>query len=66
MSTGEQTEHALQMSGGGYHVRASDPELERIYPLHEWILNKRSIGAKVYRRRIIIIQDWHEVGAFDE
>jgi hypothetical protein len=39
------TEHAIEMSGGGMHVRWNDPECERIYPLAQWIP-----GAAAVRR----------------
>ena len=53
----EITEYATMMSGGGMHVRWDDPEVERIYPLAEWI----PLGGKVYRRRVIVVEDWEEV-----
>lgn len=55
------TEYGTLMSGGGFHVRASDPDIERIYPLAQWITDKRSMTARVYRRRVIAIEDWIEV-----
>ncbi len=54
-------EHAIQMSGGGMHVRCDDPEIERIYPLAEWIGHQQRFGGKVYRRRIIVVEDWRQV-----
>lgn len=56
------TEHAVRMSGGGYHTRADFPELERIAPLAQWIEHRYVIDeTKVYRRRIIVVDDWTEV-----
>jgi hypothetical protein len=56
------TEHAVRMSGGGYHTRADYPELERIAPLAQWIEHRYNIDhTKVYRRRIIVVEDWTEV-----
>ncbi len=40
MSPKPETEHAQLMSGGGYHIRNSDPEIERIYPLAQWIKSR--------------------------
>ena len=57
----EVTEHATQMSGGGMHVRCDEPEVERIYPLAEWIPHQQRFGGKVYRRQIIVVEDWAEV-----
>ena len=55
------TEYAELMSGGGMHVRNDDPEVERIYPLAEWLPAARRFGGHVYRRRIVILEDWEEV-----
>jgi len=43
------------------HVRNDDPEVERIYPLAEWLPAARRFGGHVYRRRIVILEDWEEV-----
>ncbi|MEU0465039.1 hypothetical protein ABZ215_13630 [Amycolatopsis sp. NPDC006131] len=55
------TEHAIMMSGGGMHVRNPGPDTERIYPLKTWIEHQQRDGGKVYRRRVIVIEDWTEV-----
>lgn len=58
------TEHGERMSGGGFHVRASEadvPGLEDIYPLEQWIRSQQRFGGKVYRRKIIVVEDWTEV-----
>lgn len=57
----EVTEYATQMSGGGFHVRNDEPEIEEIYPLAKWIPAQQRFGGKVYRRRIIVVEDWTEV-----
>lgn len=55
-------EHAVQMSGGDMCVRVDDPAVERIYPLDQWIEHRYSIDrTKVYRRKIIVVEDWTEV-----
>lgn len=54
-------EHAVEMSGGGYHVRCDDPEIETVYPLAKWIEAQSRFGGKVYRRTIIVLDDWQEV-----
>lgn len=56
-------EYAVMMSGGGMHVRNDDPEVERIYPVAEWIPHQQRHGGKVYRRRVIVVEDWEEVPA---
>ena len=55
------TEHGLLMSGGGMQVRNDAPEIEKIYPLEEWIVHNQRFGGKVYRRRVIVVEDWEEV-----
>jgi hypothetical protein len=57
----EITEHAVEMSGGGMHVRWEGPEMEHIYPLEEWIENQQRHGGKVYRRKIVVVEGWTEV-----
>jgi hypothetical protein len=52
---GEITEHAIQMSGGGFHVRNSEPYIERVYPLAEWIVNEQKHG-KVWRSKIVVVE----------
>lgn len=53
------TEHAVEMTGGGMHVRAEG--LERVYPLDQWVADRQRQGARVRRRRVIVIEDWTEV-----
>jgi hypothetical protein len=55
------TEHAQLMSGGGFHVRNADPEIEKIYPLREWIRHGQRFGGQVYRRKVIVVTDWAKV-----
>lgn len=55
------TEHAIGMSGGSMQVRPDD--IEHIYPLVEWIENHQRHGGKVFTRKIIVVEDWHEVPA---
>ena len=57
----ELVEHGLLMSGGGFHVRDTDPEIEKIFPLAEWIAHQTRTGGHVYRRQIVVLQDWHEI-----
>jgi hypothetical protein len=55
------TEHAQLMSGGGYHVWNTEPCIEEIYPLAQKIKAAQRFGGKVYRRRVIVVEDWTEV-----
>ena len=59
------TEHAQLMSGGGYHVRNSEPYIEEVYPLEQWIKAGQRFGGHVYRRRVIVVEDWEEVPVND-
>jgi hypothetical protein len=54
-------EHAQLMSGGGMHVRYEDEEIERIFPREQWIKAHKRFGGKVYRRTVIVVEDWIEV-----
>lgn len=57
----EVTEYGQLMSGGGYSIRWDDPEMEEIYPVAKWIEHNRRHGGRVFRRKIIIVEDWIEV-----
>lgn len=57
----EVTEHAVMMSGGGMHIRCAAPEVENVYPLTKWIEHQQRRGGKVYRRRVVVLEDWTEV-----
>jgi hypothetical protein len=56
-------EHAIEMSGGGMHIRYDHPDIERIFPLADWIKSQQRFGGKVWRRTVIVVEDWHEVAA---
>lgn len=56
------TEYALLMSGGGMHVRNDHPEVERIYPLADWIRHQQQDGARVFRREVVVVSGWAEEG----
>lgn len=55
------TEYGELYSGGGYLLRNPAPEIERIYPVAEWIKHGRQDGGRVFRRRVIVVEDWTEV-----
>ena len=54
-------EYGILMSGGGYQIRWDDPECERIYPTAEWIAAQKRNGGHVFRRRVIVVEDWAEL-----
>jgi hypothetical protein len=55
------TEHAVRMSSGAMTVRYDHPDIDRIFPLAEWIRSEQRFGGRVWRRRIIVVDDWEEV-----
>ena len=56
------TEYALIRKGGEYEVWNTAPYVEAAWPLAKKIEDyQRYQGAKVYRRRVIVIEDWTEV-----
>jgi hypothetical protein len=58
---GTVVEYGLLMSGGGYQIRNGHPEIERIYPVTEWIADETRNGSHVFRRRVIVVEEWAEV-----
>lgn len=55
------TEYGLLMSSGGFLIRNTDPMVEQIYPTPEWARNETFTGGHVYRRRIVIQEEWEEI-----
>jgi hypothetical protein len=60
-AAGPVTEHAHLMSGGGFHVWNTEPYIEKVYPLAQKIEHGQRFGGHVYRRRVIVVEDWTEV-----
>lgn len=54
-------EHAIGVTDGSKQVRPNDPQIDRIWPLADWIPAHQRFGGKVYRRRVIVVEDWSEV-----
>jgi hypothetical protein len=54
-------EYGILMSGGGYQIRNGHPEIERIYPVAEWIAGEKRTGGHVFWRRVIVVEDWAEL-----
>lgn len=55
------TEHATAFKSGDMKIRCDDPEVEEVYPLARWIVHQQRYGGRVYRRRVIVVDDWEEV-----
>lgn len=56
------TEYGLLMSDGGYQIRWGDPEVEKIYPTSRWASHQIRYGCQVFRRKVIVVEDWAEIG----
>lgn len=54
-------EHAQLYTDGSMLVRSDDPTIERIYPLPKWIKQHTRNGGRVFRRTVIVVEDWDEV-----
>lgn len=54
-------EHAIRMTSGAMQVRNDHPLINHIYPLAQWIEHEQRDGGKVYRRTVIVVEDWEEV-----
>jgi hypothetical protein len=54
-------EYAQLYSGGSMLVRNAHPEVDRIFPLADWIKASTRGGGRVYRRVITVVEDWEEV-----
>jgi len=52
------TELGQLYSGGSMLVRPDWTDLEEHYPTKEWIEHRQRGGGKVYRRTIIVVEDW--------
>jgi hypothetical protein len=59
--TGVVTEYGLIRKGGDVEVWNTEPSVEAVYPLAKRIANAVRNGGTVYRRRIIVVDDWAEV-----
>lgn len=59
------TEYALEMSGGSMQVRNDAPYIEEVYPLQQWLGHHVFQGAHVYRRRVIVVEEWERVRVRD-
>lgn len=55
------TEHAQLYAGGSMLVWPDHPELLRIFPLEERIQAGQRGGGRVFRRTVIVVEDWTEV-----
>jgi hypothetical protein len=53
------------LSGGGMQVFPDDANIEAIYPLGKRIFHTMRYGGEVYRRRVIVVEEWTRVDESD-
>lgn len=64
--TGEpEVEYAQSLPGGGMQTWKTGSVEEAIYPLGKRLLHTMRYGGRVYRRRILVVEDWTEVDESD-
>lgn len=61
-ATGVADEYGTRLTSGGYQTWNTEPRILERYPLAERIELERRHG-KVWRRRIIVVEDWAELPA---
>ena len=59
--SGAVTEYGVLYSSGGYLLQNPSPEIEKIYPMAARVADQIRNGGHVYQRRVIVVEDWHEV-----
>jgi hypothetical protein len=57
--TDELVEYGLLMSSGGFEIRP--PDIEAVYPLNLWIKDKLRQGSHIYRRTVVVVEEWAPV-----
>jgi len=55
-------EYAQLYAGGSMLIRNNAPDVERVYPLKTWVEHATRAGGRVFRRVVIVLEDWQEVG----
>lgn len=61
-AAGEAVTEYAQLDGNGvFLVWDSGPDAERRFPLAKRIRSARSAGGLIFRRRMIVVEDWEEV-----
>lgn len=54
------TEHAVELCGS-LQLRSDHPDIDTLYPLAEWTPDWQRRGVHVFKRRIVVVDDWTEV-----
>lgn len=55
------TEYAVRYKSGDWKIRYTDDEVDRIYPLAQWISHGQRFGGFVGKRTVIVVEDWKRV-----
>jgi hypothetical protein len=55
----EVIEYAAHNQDGGWETHVSRPG--ELYPAGQWARDQQALGARMLRRRIIVVDDWTEV-----
>jgi hypothetical protein len=55
------TEHAEGWRSGDMKIRYTDPDVDRIYPLSKWRYHIHRQGGRVYRRTVLVLDDWTQL-----
>lgn len=58
-------EYGQQMAGGTFMLWHIDAETETIYPLGKRLFHAMRYGGEVYRRRVIVVEEWAKVDESD-
>ncbi len=53
------------VSGGSMQVRNDAPEVEAVYPLDDWLGLQIWQGSHVWRRKVVVTQEWERVTLAD-
>jgi hypothetical protein len=59
MGAEEVTEYAARNQDGHWQVRVTRPG--EPYPADQWARDQQALGARVLRRRVIVVEDWAEM-----
>jgi hypothetical protein len=54
-------EYGTRMAGGGMHLRNQDPRAGKVYPLQQWLRTQLRYEGRVFRRTVVVVDDWREV-----
>lgn len=55
------TEYAVRYKSGDWKIRYTDDEVDRIYPLAQWISHGQRFAGFVGKRTVIVVEDWKRV-----